>query len=128
MIVLGTAVAAVAAFVLSSTYYTLATPWEVRALGDRAPDRGQPALWKVLAELARTAVVAAAFAWIAAHAEVLSLPGALLLALLLWAAFPVVLLSGSVMWEGVPPVTAAMHAGDWLLKLMLIAVIVALLH
>jgi hypothetical protein len=43
-------------------------------------------------------------------------------------AFPVVLLTGSVMWEKVAPVTAAMHSGDWLLKLALIAVAIGLLH
>jgi len=38
------------------------------------------------------------------------------------------LLSGSVLWERVAPVTAAMHAGDWLLKLILIAVLVGVWH
>jgi hypothetical protein len=39
-----------------------------------------------------------------------------------------VLLTGSVIWEGVPPVTAAVHCGDWLLKLLLVAVVLGLLH
>jgi hypothetical protein len=127
MTALGIAVAAVAAFVLSSTYYTLVTPLEVRALGGSAPDRGRPAPWKVLTELARTAVVAAGFGWIAARADVLTLPQSLLLALVLWVAFPVVLLTGSVTWERVPAVTAAMHAGDWLLKLLLVGLVFGLL-
>jgi hypothetical protein len=128
MVVLGVAVAAVAAFVLSSAYYTAVTPLEVRALGDAALDRGRPAPWKVLTELARTAVVAAAFAWIAGQAGLLALPDTLRLALLTWIAFPVVLLTGSITWERVPVITAAMHAGDWLLKLLLIAVVLGLLH
>jgi len=73
-------------------------------------------------------VVAGVFAWIAARAELASLPGSLGLAALLWVGFPAVLLTGSMQWERVPPVTAAMHAGDWLLKLVLIGVIVGLLH
>jgi hypothetical protein len=32
------------------------------------------------------------------------------------------------LWEKVHQATAAMHAGDWLLKLLLIALAVALLH
>jgi len=128
MIGIGLAVAAVAAFVLSSTYYTLTTPLEVRALGDRALDRGRPAPWQVLTELVRTAVVALAFAWLADRSDLLDLPGSLQLALVAWLAFPVVLLPGSVTWERVPPVTAAIHAGDWLLKLLLIAVVLGLLH
>jgi Protein of unknown function (DUF1761) len=82
----------------------------------------------VLTELLRTAVVAGVFAWIAARAELAFLPGSLGLAALLWVGFPAVLLTGSMLWERVPPVTAAMHAGDWLLKLVLIGVVVGLLH
>jgi hypothetical protein len=128
MVVLGIAVAAVAAFVVSSVYYAAATPVEQRVLGDAATDRGRPGPWKIGSELVRTTVVAAVFAWIASRAHGLAVPGALGLALAAWLAFPVVLLSGSVMWERVAPVTAAMHAGDWLLKLALIAVAIGLLH
>ena len=54
------------------------------------------------------------------------LAGAVQLALALWIGFPVVLLTGSVIWERLPPMLAAIHAGDWLLKLLVIALIVAL--
>ena len=128
MIVAGIAVAALAAFVLSSVYYVLLSPVEQRALGDRALDRGKPGPAKVVAELVRTAVVAAGFAWIADRAELLALPASLTLALVLWLAFPVVLLTGSIIWERVPWQTAAIHAGDWLLKLVLVAVVLGLLH
>ncbi|KXO97266.1 Uncharacterised protein (plasmid) [Tsukamurella tyrosinosolvens] len=128
MIVAGIAVAALAAFVLSSVYYVLLSPVEQRALGDRVLDRGKPGPAKVVAELVRTAVVAAGFAWIADRAELLALPASLTLALVLWLAFPVVLLTGSIIWERVPWQTAAIHAGDWLLKLVLVAVVLGLLH
>ncbi|CAM3295520.1 DUF1761 domain-containing protein [Tsukamurella hominis] len=128
MIVAGIVVAAFAAFVLSSVYYVLLSPVEQRALGERALDRGKPGPPKVAAELVRTVVVAAGFAWIAERSDLLGLPGALALALVLWIAFPVVLLTGSIIWERVPWQTAAIHAGDWLLKLVLIAVALGLLH
>ena len=128
MTALGIAVAAVAAFVLSSVYYSLTAPLERRALGDRTPDRGDTVPWKVAAELVRTALVAAVFAWVAARADLLALPGSLLLGLVLWGGFPLVLLAGSVTWERVPPVTAAMHAGDGLLKLLLIGAVLGVLH
>jgi hypothetical protein len=38
----------------------------------------------------------------------------------------VVLLIGSVQWEKVPPMLAAIHTGDWLLKLLIITLIVTL--
>lgn len=48
------------------------------------------------------------------------------LAASLWVAFPAILLVGSVIWDDVPPRLAAIHAGDWLMKLVLIAVIVGI--
>ncbi|WP_147251537.1 DUF1761 domain-containing protein [Blastococcus sp. TBT05-19] len=128
MVAVAVVVASVLAFVASSVYYAVTAPIESRILGDRALDRGRPAPWKVAAELLRTAVVAGVFAGIAERADLLSLPGCLLLALVLWVGFPAVLLTGSVTWEKVPPVTAAMHAGDWLLKLLLIGAVVGALQ
>jgi hypothetical protein len=128
MIVIGVLVSAVAAFLCSSGYYVAVIPVERRALGDAAIDRGRPPPWKVLTELVRTAVVAAVFSWLATRSGLEHLPGGLGLAALLWLAFPAVLLTGSILWERVPPVTAAIHAGDWLIKLLLIAVILGLLH
>jgi hypothetical protein len=49
-----------------------------------------------------------------------------LLGLSLWIGLPVVLWVGAVMWERIPPRLAAIHAGDWLLKLLVIAVLVTL--
>ena len=128
MIGLGIAAAAVAAFIFSSGYYAAATPLERRAVGVAALDRGRPRPWKVLTELLRTAIVASAFAWIARRGGDLDVGHGLVLALIMWVGFPLVLLTGSVIWEKVHPATAAMHAGDWLLKLLLIAVILGLLH
>ncbi len=128
MIVLAVAAATVAAFVASSGYYSLAQPFEKRALGGAALDRGRPTPWQVGAELARTLVLACGYAWLAHAAEMTSLPRGLLLAIALWVSFPVVLLLGSMTWERVPAITAAMHAGDWLVKLLIIAVALGLLH
>jgi hypothetical protein len=125
---LGIVVAAVTAFVLSSTYYAVATPFERRAVGAAALDRGRPQAWKVATELVRTTVVASVFAWIAQRSGGLDVRQGMVLAVVAWVGFPLVLLTGSVTWERVHPATAAMHAGDWLLKLLLIAAILGLLH
>jgi uncharacterized protein DUF1761 len=55
-----------------------------------------------------------------------SLTSALVLAIVLWIAFPVVLLVGSVTQENVPWKLGAIHAGDWLAKLVIITTIVTL--
>jgi len=46
--------------------------------------------------------------------------------LLLWIGFPVILLTGSILWDNVPVKVAAIHAGDWLVKLLVIPIIVTL--
>lgn len=51
--------------------------------------------------------------------------GALTLGLALWVGIPVVLWAGAIMWERVPWRMAAIHAGDRLLKVLVIAVIVS---
>jgi len=126
MTVVAVAVAAVVAFIASSIYYIVVSPIELRALGDATPDRGKPHPVKAAAELVRTAVLASVIAWLAGRAGLLGLPEGIGLAVLLWLAFPAVLLSGSMLWDRVPFVTAAMHAGDWLLKLVLVAVVLGL--
>lgn len=128
MIVAGVVVATAAAFVTSSVYYTAVTPLEHSVLGDAAPHRGRPSALKAVTELARTAMVAGVFAWLASRADLQTLPGVLALAAILWAGFPLALLTGAVLWEGVAPVTAAIHSGDWLLKLLLIAAVISPLH
>ncbi|MDQ3104003.1 MAG: DUF1761 domain-containing protein [Actinomycetota bacterium] len=77
-------------------------------------------------ELVRSLVVAIAVATLVAGLSLDDLTEALLLALGLWVAFPIVLLTGAVFHERVPPLLAAIHSGDWLLKLVAIAAIVGL--
>ena len=128
MVALGIVTSAVVAFVLSSVYYAAATPLGRRVVGDAAVDRGRPQVWKVLTELLRTALVASVFAWIARQTGDMRVRDTVMLALITWIGFPFVLLTGSVIWEKVRPATAVLHGGDWLMKLLLIAVIVGLLH
>jgi hypothetical protein len=99
----------------------------VRALGAAAPDRGgRPSGIKIVLELARSVVVGAVIAGVARAGDLHGVGSTVLLGLALWLGFPFVLLTGSIMWEKVPTVTATLHAGDWLLKLVVISVIVGL--
>ncbi|GAB3618217.1 DUF1761 domain-containing protein [Okibacterium endophyticum] len=127
MLAVGIGVAVVAAFLFSTLYYIALSPLEQQALKGAAPERS-PAVWKAVVEFARTAVTAGVFAWIALQTELLGFPDSLLLAIILWAGFPLVLLSGSIIWEKTAPASAALHAGDWLLKLLVIGTSVGLLH
>jgi hypothetical protein len=120
---LAVVVSAVVAFVVSGAYYA--------ALGSRlatlspayaGPRRSAPVT--AVVELVRGGVVAAATAWLVAGLGISGLGHAVGLALVLWVAFPAVLLSGSVFHERVPAPLAVIHAGDWLLKLVLVTAVV----
>jgi len=83
---------------------------------------------KLLIELARCLVLAYVIARFAALLGVASWMGAVHFGLFLWIGFPVILLTGSVLWENIPWKVAAIHAGDWLVKMLVIPIIVSLWH
>jgi hypothetical protein len=119
-------VASVAAFIASSIWYVAFNEQRQRLLGT-APEaaRRRPG-WKVVVELARNVVIAAGVAVLLAMLGVAQATGALTLAAALWVAFPVMILLGSVMWENAPPPLAAIHSGDWLIKLILMSLVLTL--
>lgn len=122
MVVTGILVATIAAFVLSSLYYSLA-PKLPTATGEVRSDRPQP--WQVVTELVRSALIAALVACLLSAAGWSGGVDGVLLGLAL-TVIPVVLLAGSVTWEGVSPKIAALHAVDWLIKFPVIGLIVGL--
>ena len=111
------ALAAGASVVSSAAWYTA---WGTRLaeLDEAYAGDARPPAWMLPVELARSATVATAVAALAGDAGTGS---RLRLAAGLWAAFPVVLLTGSVVHEKVPWQQAAIHGGDWLVKLLLVA-------
>jgi hypothetical protein len=117
--------AAVAALVVTFIYY-MAFGTLLEALDSPAAEGGTPPAWLLPVELLRSLVVAAVVAGLAVTAGIAGWTGALLLGVALWVAFPLVLLLGSVAHEKVPAPVAAIHAGDWLLKLVIISAIVGL--
>jgi thiosulfate reductase cytochrome b subunit len=119
------AVATVAAFVLSSVWYLAFGARLARLSPAYAEQARSPAL-NVLAEVGRSLIVALVTAGLASLTRIQGLDEAVLLGVALWVGFPLVLLTGAVIHEGVTVPLAAIHAGDWLLKLLLIAAVVGL--
>jgi hypothetical protein len=85
----------------------------------------RPGPQKMLLELLRNAILALVVSYLTSQLHVTYLSQSILLAVVLWIGFPVVLLSGSVLHEKVPVKLAAIHSGDWLIKLL---ILVALLR
>jgi hypothetical protein len=78
-----------------------------------------------VAAMAGGKILACVIARFVALLGVSSWLGAVHFGLSLWIGFPVILLTGSVLWENVPWKVAAIHAGDWLVKLLVIPIIVS---
>jgi hypothetical protein len=119
--------AAVAVLVVSTVYY-IAFARQLAQLSPAYADaeaNARPPAWKVAVELVRSLVVAAVVAKLAQLLDITDWTGAVQLGFSLWIGFPVVLWTGAVMWEKVPSKLAAIHSGDWLLKLLVIAVVVS---
>jgi hypothetical protein len=117
--------AAVSVFVLSSVYYSVFGQRLAQLHPAYADGMTRPPAWKMLVEVVRSLVVASVLAGLAAELHITDWAGGVALGLALWIGFPVVLWTGAVMWERVPLKLAAIHAGDWLMKVLVIAVIVS---
>lgn len=118
MLALGIGVATLAAFLISALYYAIA-PGGPSAGDGRSPG----AAIQAITELLRSAVISALLAGLMSAGGWNEAGRGALLGLSLWA-MPVVLLIGSIVHEATPPRTAALHAGDWLLKLVAIGIII----
>lgn len=79
---------------------------------------------KMLVEIFRSIILAWVIAYLFQKIGVASIGDAIKYGLLLWVGFPLILLTGSIMWENVPWKLAAIHSGDWLIKLLIISTII----
>ena len=124
---LAVVVAVVAAFVVSSVWYSpflFGKQWmELRGVNPGAiADTKMPA-WKMLVELVRELVVAYVLARFVVLVGVVDWKSALSLGFWVWIGFPVAMLVGASLWDNKPWMLTAIHAGDWLVKMLLMAVI-----
>jgi hypothetical protein len=121
-------VAAVAAFVLSAVWYTIFGKARMAMLSDdprsTADMRKVPA-WKKAVELVRELIIVYVVARFVVLMGIADWKTAVQLGIWFWFGFVFMILVGSVTWDNVPWKLSAIHAGDWLLKLPLMAVIVS---
>ena len=123
-------VAAIAVFVLGWLWYSpflFYKPWmRARGLDPVAAMSGAKMPGgKLVIELLRCIVLAYVIARFAALLGISSWMGAVHFGFLLWIGFPIILLIGSILWENTPVKVAAIHAGDWLVKMLVIPIIVS---
>jgi hypothetical protein len=119
--------ASVAAFAGGGAYYAVFGE-QLAEVSEAAAAAGQPAPWELAVELGRCLILAAVVAGLASQGEIDEWTGGLLLGVALWIGFPFVLWTGAMVHERTPWKLAAIHAGDWLVKLLLVATIVSVVQ
>lgn len=119
-------VAAVAAgFVVSAIWYSpplFGGVWT--SLREVDPAATGPALapaLKGLIEAVRELVVASALLTFVRLGRVVDWRGALRVGFWAWLGFPVAMLAGASLWDGKSWILSAIHAGDWLMKMLVMA-------
>jgi hypothetical protein len=119
-------VAGIASFVASGVWYAVfgGAMAAMQAQWRGATPQAGPEPWTLLGFFGSGLVVALAVAIVVDLAEIDGWLDSLGLGLLLWVGFCATQWVGSVLGEQVPVRLAAIHAGDWLAHLLIIAVIV----
>jgi amino acid permease len=117
-------VATVVCFALGAVYYAVLSTRLAELSGTAGSDVKAPP-WALVVEVLRCLVLAAVVAGLAAQARVDGLTGGLVLGLVLWMGFPVVLWVGAIVHENIRWRLAAIHAGDWLVKLLVVGAVVS---
>ena len=121
----GVVVAALAAFVASGLWYSPLLFGTLYAQV-RGAEPGPMGPGEIGVELLRTLVVGYVFARLITMLGIRDWTGALRLSLLVWIGFPTMILLGSVAHENVPLQLAAIHAGDWLVKGLILTIVPSL--
>jgi hypothetical protein len=117
-------VAGVTAFAFSLVWYS---PFLFGSVWTDAQGAEATAMapWKLFVAPLRELFTAWFLAWLISRLGIVDWKGAASLGVLLWAAFYVVQLAGAVIFDGMSLALGVVHAGDWLGKMLIIAIIVS---
>jgi hypothetical protein len=122
---LAVVVAAIVAFVGSSAWYVAFGKELAKVSPAFAELQAQtPAAWRMLAVFGGSLVLSFVVAYVVGLKEGVTWKGAVGIGSLLWLGLSAVQWVSSMVWEKVPLTMAAIHAGDWLMKLVVISAIV----
>jgi hypothetical protein len=121
------AVSAVVAFVVGALWYSPLlfgkAYLQVRGLSPDAMADMRPPAWEMIGELVKNLVVAFVLSYFVVRLDVADWKGALQLGLWVWVGFQAMLLMGAVLHEKMPWTLYAIHAGDALVKTLVVTVI-----
>jgi Protein of unknown function (DUF1761) len=118
---------ALAAFMLSMIWYSPLLFGEIWVRYGHANPGAMP-LWKTLIAPLRELIAAYMLAYLILKIGIIDWRAAAWLGLSLWGAFHAVQMAGAVIWDNMPWKLGCVHAGDWLMKMLFMSVILCLWH
>jgi hypothetical protein len=92
-------------------------------LGLSHANPGAMPVWKVVIAPVRELVAAGALAQLIVRLDIDSVKRGLALGLGLWLSFHAVQMAGAAIWDNMPWPLAAVHGGDWLMKMAFMSVV-----
>jgi hypothetical protein len=114
-------------FIVSTIYYIVLNSRYKILLGQKPEKNGKFKISitpnKILAELVRNFFLGIVIAYAVSMLNLIRIDQAVLMAVWLWIGLPVVLFAGLAIHENYSRGLAAIHAGDWLLKLLIFSVL-----
>lgn len=119
--------AVIVAFVASMIWYIIFAKQRAR-LSHSSTDMKRPQPLKMVIEIFRNIILASVIAFLVHQFGISSLTRAINLGIVLWIGFPLMLLTGSIMWENVSWKLALIHSGDWFIKLLVMTIILGVWH
>jgi len=84
--------------------------------------------WTFLVAPLRELCVAVVLAHLITRLRLFDLKGAIGFALALWTAFFAVQMAGAILWDHRPVMLTAVHAGDWLMKMLIMSIMLSAWH
>jgi len=122
---IGMVMAVVGAALVSAVWYSpLLFGKQWMELSGAIPGATIPA-WKPLLDLIREFVVVYVLARFVSRLGIVDWKGALSLGFWVWLGFPVQMLVGASLWDNKPWMLDLIHAGDWLMKMLLESLVLA---
>jgi hypothetical protein len=122
-------VAGVAAITVSAIWYSplvFGKQWmELRSLNSPGMTNTAIPMWKPLVDVVREFVVIYVIASFVSRLGIADWKSALSLGFWVWLGFPVQMLVGASLWDNKPWTLDLIHAGDWLMKMLVESLILS---
>lgn len=115
------------AFVLSLFWYSSVLFGGIWLKLSHADPDAMPG-WKMSIAPLRELIVCYALAYLIVHLGLFNWKRAASLGVGLWFAFHGVQMAGAVIWDNMPWMLGAVHAGDWLMKMLYMSIVLSLWH